>query len=242
MKFLLGIKQEMREMFTAKGEQIPVTVLKSGVCTVTQVRNKTTDGYEAVQLGFGERKRANKPLAGHLKNLAAVRHIKEIRVADGVADIKRGDQFDVSSFVPGEKVMVCGTSKGHGFQGVVKRHGFAGHPATHGHKDQLRMPGSLSAGGLQHVQKGRRMGGRMGNDQVTVANLEIIAVNPEQQEILVKGAVPGARGSLLIVTAKSGVMQARQMAEPAVSVEPTPVAVSETNEPTPVETETNPAV
>ena len=214
MKFLLGTKQVMREMFTSKGEQIPVTVLQAGVCTVAQVRTKTTDGYTAVQLGFGERtaKHTTKALAGHLKDLPSARHLKEFRL-DDTGDMKRGDQFDVSSFAIGDIVAVQGVSKGHGFQGVVKRHGFAGHPASHGHKDQLRMPGSLSAGGLQHVQKGRRMGGRMGNDTVTVTGLEIIAVDPERQELVVKGAVPGARNGLVLITAKVGTMQALSAAK-----------------------------
>ncbi len=226
MKFLLGTKQEMRTMYSVKGDQVPVTVIASGVVTVTQVRTTALDGYQAVQLGFAEKKkRLSKAQAGHLKGLPASRYTKEVRLDSAEkTDFRRGDQFDVSSFGVGDMVTVQGVSKGHGFQGVVKRHGFAGHPSTHGHKDQLRMPGSLSAGGLQHVQKGRRMGGRMGSDKVTVANLEIMAVDAEHGQLIVKGAVPGARGTLLVITADEGTMQVRKPATATVEAkELTPV-------------------
>jgi len=138
-----------------------------------------------------------------LKDLDAVRHMRDFRASEDHG-LSRGDSFDASIFAVGDKVHVVGTSKGKGFQGVVKRHGFHGAPASHGHKDQLRMPGSIGATDAARVFKGTRMGGHMGDEQVTVKNLEIVGVDAENNELLIKGAVPGARGSLLMISTDEG--------------------------------------
>jgi large subunit ribosomal protein L3 len=178
---------------------------------VTQIKTKEKDNENAVQIGFGSVKkfRLNKAEQGHLKDIkagndetATVRFLRDQK-SEGNS-LNRGDVFTVKIFNPGEKVSVVGTSKGRGFQGVVKRHGFHGQYQTHGIKDQTRMPGSLGAGGVQRVFKGMRMGGHMGDAKVTVHNLEVVEVHPENNEILLKGAVPGARGSLLVISSKEG--------------------------------------
>lgn len=174
----------------------PVTVIAAGPCTVTQVKGER-DGYTAVQIGYSEStKKAAKPHAGHLKGLPNFRHLQEFR---GDHNVRRGQVISVSTFTPGETVSVMGVSKGKGFQGVVKRHGFHGSPKTHGHKDQLRMPGSIGAGGVQHVFKGRRMAGRMGGERTTVQGLTVIDVDAEKNLLYVKGAVPGARNTLIAI-------------------------------------------
>lgn len=190
----------MTRTFRDDGVMQPVTILQAGPCSVTRLRDKDKDGYEAIQLGFITKEKANKPNAGQTKALGkAWRFIKEFRTAPAGYEV--GQALDVSQFVVGEKVKVTGWSKGRGFQGVVKRHHFHGHPSSHGHKDQLRMPGSIGAGGVQHVRKGMRMAGRMGNQQVTVPDLEVIAIKPETNELWLKGAVPGARNGLILVSA-----------------------------------------
>ena len=198
-KFILGKKIEMTQKFLEDGRVAPVTVVKAGPCTVTQVKGDK-DGYTAVQIGFDKKRVINKPLAGHLKDLSNFRYLREFRV-DDQADFARGKIFDVTSFEVGDKLKVTATSKGKGFQGVVKRHGFHGSPASHGHKDQLRMPGSIGATDAARVFKGTRMAGRMGTDTVTVSNLELIEVDAEKGLLYIKGAVPGHRNSLVkIVT------------------------------------------
>ena len=190
----------MTQTWTEKGRVVPVTVLEAGPCVVTQVKTKEKDGYAAVQIGFGikKAKNASKALKGHYKELTPSRFVKEFRgeASEGMA---RGSQIDVSVFAAGDIVKVIGVSKGKGFQGVVKRHKFHGHPATHGHKDQLRMPGAIGAGGLQHVRKGMRMAGRMGGEQITVRNLKVVSVDKEKNHLILKGAVPGARNSLVTI-------------------------------------------
>lgn len=195
MKCILAKKLEMSQVFRPDGTVVPVTLVQAGPCVVTQVKTKETDGYDAVQVGFLTATKLSKPQEGHLKDLAKVRTLREFRVDDASA-FKRGDTIEASVFAIGDDVDVTGTSKGKGFQGVVKRHGFHGHPASHGHKDQLRMPGSIGAGGPQHVFKGRRMAGHMGNETVTVQNLEVVEVR-DQGIIALKGAVPGARNAIL---------------------------------------------
>lgn len=196
----------MTQTWSDKGRVVPVTLIAAGPCMVTQIKTKEKDGYGAVQIGFGAKKvkRVTKAMKGHFKELSPVRHLREFTVdssqfTDGDKEIKRGDVFDVSMFTPGEFVKVTGEAKGKGFQGVVKRHHFHGHPSTHGHKDQERMPGAIGAGGVQHVFKGTRMAGRMGGQRVTVPNLEIVAVDKAKNQLTVKGAVPGARGSVLMI-------------------------------------------
>lgn len=193
----------MSQIFDAKGEIIPVTVIQAGPCYVTQLKSNERDGYAAVQLGFDETKpkRLSKPELKHLskRNVPALRHLREFPLnADD--DYTEGQKLDVSIFEVGGAVDVTGTSKGRGFAGVVKRHGFSGGPKTHGQSDRGRAPGAISAGTTPgRVFKGLRMAGHMGDERVTVHNLEIVLVDPERSLLVVKGAVPGARNGLLII-------------------------------------------
>jgi large subunit ribosomal protein L3 len=196
MKFLLGKKIGMSQRFRADGTVVPVTLIAAAPNTVTALRTEEKDGYTAIQLGFGEHKKQSKPLAGHLKDLPPVEAMREVR---GLTGLERGAQLNVSQFGLGEFVDVVGVSKGKGFQGVVKRHHFAGGPRTHGHKDNARMPGAIGAGGNQHVIKGTRMGGHMGDDRVTVKNLEVMEIDEAKHTLAVKGAIPGAPGSLVML-------------------------------------------
>ncbi|MBU0569484.1 MAG: 50S ribosomal protein L3 [Candidatus Uhrbacteria bacterium] len=204
MKFILGKKIEMSQIFKEDGTVIPVTLIQTGSCQVTGLRTVEKDGYSAVQIGFGSDKNVNKPQVEEAKKLKLqpVTTKREFRV--GQTELKIGDKIEATDFSEGDKVDVVGVSKGKGFQGVVKRHGFKGSPASHGHKDQLRMPGSIGSQAPQRVLKGKRMGGRMGGDQVTVKNLEIAAVDPKKQIIAIKGAVPGARNTLLLIRERAG--------------------------------------
>lgn len=198
MKLILGNKIEMTSRFWSDGTIVPVTLVSAPRNMVTDVRTAERDGYTSIQIGAGFAKKLSKSQRGHLKDLPLFRHLREFRLAE-TSTWKRGDELTVNQFAVGEKITVIGTSKGKGFQGVVKRHHFHGHPSTHGHKDQERMPGSIGAGGVQHVRKGLRMAGRMGTDRVTVKNLEVVEVNTETGIIALKGAVPGARGGLLML-------------------------------------------
>lgn len=199
MKFILGKKIEMSQKFQANGEVAPVTVVQAGPCTIVAVRTEEKDGYNAVQVGYGEKKKLGKSRLGHLKNLGSLKYLREFRVAK-VEDFKVGDKFDVGMFEAGDRVKVTGISKGKGFQGVVRRHHFHGSPASHGHKDQLRMPGSIGAGGVQNVFKGTRMGGQMGNQQITTSNLEIVDIDKDNNLLYIKGSVPGGRNSFLMIS------------------------------------------
>ena len=190
----------MSQMFDKEGNVMPVTKVQAGPCAVTQIKNQETDGYVAVQLGFGQKKNLSKALKGHLKNLNDFRWLREFKnVGTGLdlSTLKRGDQITLETFSEGEKITVTGVSKGKGFQGVVRRHGFHGGPASHGHKDQERMPGSIGSKRTGSVAKGKRMAGHMGNEQTTVKNLEIIKIDLENNTLYLKGAVPGRRGSLV---------------------------------------------
>jgi len=202
MKFIIGRKLEMTQHFRDDGMVVPVTLVKAEPCMVTQVKNAEKDGYVAVQIGSELAKGLNKPEAGHLKDLDLVSTLREFRVDS--TDLQRGDKIEVSLFALGDKIDVTGVSKGHGFQGVVKRHGFHGSPASHGHKDQLRMPGSIASRRQGPVAKGKRMGGHMGDAQITVKNLEIITIDADKQILGVKGAIPGARGSLVLIQTREG--------------------------------------
>lgn len=191
----------MTQIFADDGRVIPVTKIVTGPCVITQIKTKEKDGYNAIQVGFGNKRNVNKPLTGHYKKLGSFRFVKELRLADDqVLEAKVGDTISIDTFAPGDTIKVTGTAKGRGFQGVVKRHGFHGSPKSHGHKDQLRMPGSIGSTGPAHVFKGVRMGGRMGGNQVTVSNLEVVAVDADKNEVLIKGALPGFPGSLVILT------------------------------------------
>lgn len=188
----------MTSRFRIDGTIVPVTLVSAPSNVIVDVKTAERDGYTSIQIGAGSAKKLSKSQRGHLKDLPPLRHLKEFRLTDA-STWKRGDELTVNQFAVGEKITVIGTSKGKGFQGVVKRHHFHGHPSTHGHKDQERMPGSIGAGGVQHVRKGLRMAGRMGTDRVTVKNLEVVEVNAEAGTIALKGAVPGARGGLLML-------------------------------------------
>lgn len=201
MKFILGKKLEMTQSFMQDGRVMPVTAVQAGPCQVVRVKTKEKDGYEAVEIGFGEKKKIKKPIKGHLKGLPNFRYLKEFRVIE-TKDYKKGQKIDVSAFKTGEMVKITGISKGKGFQGVMKRHGFHGGPGSHGDKDQHRMPGSIGATGPQHVFKGTKMAGRMGGERVTVKNLEIIEINKDKSLLLIKGAIPGARNSLVMITSE----------------------------------------
>jgi large subunit ribosomal protein L3 len=200
MKFILGQKLNMTQQFSENGKHLPLTLVKVLPGKVIQLKTKDKDGYQAIQVGVGEKKGINKSIRGHLKGLGNFRYIREFKVED-LNVFKVGDQLNLNIFTPGEKVQATGISKGKGFQGVVKRHGFHGSPASHGHKDQLRMPGSIGSKRLGPVAKGKRMAGRMGSDQVTVKNLEIIQFDQEKNILAVKGAIPGRRNSLVTITA-----------------------------------------
>lgn len=200
---ILGKKVGMTQVFQDDGAVVGVTAIEAGPCTVTQIKTKAKEGYDAVQLGFGQAKRLNRPQRGHLKKLGPYRHLREFRVEDA-SKIQLGDGVDVGIFHPGDLVDVIGTSKGRGFAGVVKRHHFAGGPKSHGQSDRHRAPGSIGAGtDPGRVIKGLKMAGHMGDERVTVQKLQVVKADPERNLLLVRGAVPGARNGLLIVRKSS---------------------------------------
>lgn len=199
---LLGKKIGMTSYFTEKGEQVPITVIEAGPCSVIQVKSIKTDGYNSVQLGYCEKssKRVNKPLLGHFKKVrvAPTRFLKEFR--DFSLNVKSGDIIKITDiFQKGDRIKISGTSKGRGFQGVVKRHHFGGvGMTTHGQSDRVRAPGSIGSSSFpSRVFKGLRMAGRMGGKRTTIRNLEIVDILPEENLILVKGGVPGPINGLL---------------------------------------------
>jgi len=216
VKGLLGVKLGMSQVFDENGVVTPVTIIQAGPCYVTQIKTEETDGYTAVQLGFGEvkEKRLSKGEKGHLGLLApdkkhphrkqangvtAVRHLKEFRTKDS-SGYEVGQTLTVEQFELGDKVDVSGRSKGRGFAGVVKRYGFAGGIKTHGQSDRWRAPGSIGAtSGTGHVFKGKKMPGHMGNQRLTAQNLEVMRIDPERNLIAVKGSVPGAKGALVTI-------------------------------------------
>ncbi len=199
MKFILGTKQNMTQIFDELGKVHPVTILSAGPLTVTQLKTKDTDGYSAVQVGFGQKKEKNitMPLKGHLKGVNA-RFIKEFRI-DDISKFKIGDVINLSEFKVGDMIEVSAISKGKGYQSVIKRHGFEGQPRSHGQKHSENAPGSISGGLRNMVPKGMRMAGRMGADKVTVKNLKVLGVDQENNQLLIGGAVPGRRGTLVEV-------------------------------------------
>jgi len=240
MKFILGTKLNMSQVFKEDGTVVPVTKIQTGPCVITQVKTEKKDSVQSVQVGLGIQKkyRITKALLGHLQGIGdettTVRYLKDFKTDQ--IDLKKGDTFSVKNFTVGEKVQVVGTSKGKGFQGVVKRHGFHGGKKTHGGKDQERMPGSIGAGGVQRVFKGMRMGGHMGLERITVKNLEVIEVHAEINEMWIKGAVPGARNGLLLISTNEGNLEIEKMPEIAEVVVTAPVAeVEKVEETVPVE-------
>lgn len=198
MKAIVGEKIGMSQIFDSAGRVVPVTLVRALPNTVIAMRTKEKDGYTAVQIGAGIRKKKNiaKAQRAHFRDLGNFRHVKEFRTDEAM---KRGDTIDVSVFSEGDAVKVSGVSKAKGFQGVVKRHGFHGAPKTHGTKHAHREPGSIGGGGRAggRVAKGMRMAGRMGGERVTVKNLKVAKVDIENHLIVVRGAVPGRRGTLL---------------------------------------------
>ena len=203
MPGLIGKKVGMPSVFSAEGKSIPCTVIEAGPCVVTQVKTIEKDGYTAIQLGFDDKKEKNttKPLSGHFKKAGTTPKRKLVEFSGYDVEYKLGDVIDVNLFEGTEYVDVVGTSKGKGFQGVVKRHGFGGvGQTTHGQHNRLRAPGSIGACSYPaRVFKGTRMAGQMGNHRVTVQNLQVLKVIPEHNLLLIKGSVPGSKGSIVII-------------------------------------------
>jgi large subunit ribosomal protein L3 len=202
---IIGRKIGMTQVYADDGRAVPVTVIEAGPCVVVQRKSREKDGYSSIQIGLVERrrvKRVTKAMKGHFDKagIPPCRVLREFRVDDG-AELKVGDKLSVDMFAAGDAVKVTGISKGKGFQGVVKRHGFAGGPKTHGQSDRWRAPGSIGSGTTPgRVLKGLRMAGRMRHDRVTVKNLLVVRADPERNLLLVRGAVPGPREALVVVT------------------------------------------
>lgn len=204
MKGIIGKKVGMTQIFDDSGNAVPCTVIEAGPCYVTQVRTADRDGYTAVQLGFGETKtkRLTQGQLGHLRknDLPALHHLREFRVRDAELDVEEGQEVKVDVFETGERVDVIGVSKGRGFAGTIKRHGFHRQPKTHGQSDRERAPGAVGMCATPgRTLKGKKMSGRMGNDRVTIHNLEVVAVDPERNLLAVRGSVPGAKGGIVMV-------------------------------------------
>ena len=205
MKGMIGRKVGMTQIFDEQGQVIPVSVIQAGPCYVTQVRTAERDGYMAVQLGYDETKPKNltKGQLGHLQklNLPALRYLREFRVHNGDLDgVEEGQEIKVDVFEQGDFVDVIGTSKGRGFAGTIKRHGFARGPKTHGQSDRMRSPGSIGmCAAPGRTLKGKRMGGRMGNDRITVQNLQVMVVDAEKNLLAVKGSIPGAVNGIVLI-------------------------------------------
>jgi len=202
MKFILGKKLGMSQVFDKEGRVVPVTLVKAGPCSVIQAKTKDKDGYQAVQVGFEKisSKKVKKPQKGHFSKADSKRYFRYLREFKN-SDLKTGDKIDVSVFNVGDAVRVSGISKGKGFQGVVKRYGFKGGPASHGTKHTKRAPGSIGSAFPQRVFKGKKMAGRMGSERITVKGLKIVQVDEENNLLAIKGAVPGRKGTLLEIIA-----------------------------------------
>ncbi len=203
IKAIIGKKLGMTQVFAIDGKRIPVTVVEAGPCTVTQKKSEQTDGYNALQIGFGAKKaqRTNKPEMGHLKaaGKGSFSFLREVQ-ADNIDDFNVGDEITCNTvFAAGDKIDVTGTSKGKGFQGVIKRWGFSGGRATHGSKFHRHGGAIGQSASPAKVFKGKKMAGQMGNERSTAQNLEVIEVRPEQNIILIKGAIPGSRNSLIMI-------------------------------------------
>ena len=201
MSGLIGRKIGMTSIFDENGKNIPCTVIEAGPCVVTQVRTKEADGYEALQLGFDDKKTATKAAQGHAKKAGSAVKRKVVEFQGFEEDYNLGDTITVEHFIEGEFVDISGTSKGKGFQGVVKRHGFAGvGQATHGQHNRLRAPGSIGAASYPaRVFKGMRMAGQMGNEKVKVQNLRVLKVVSDKNLLVVKGCIPGAKNAYVTI-------------------------------------------
>ncbi len=203
MEGLIGKKIGMTRVFTDNGQHIPVTVIKAGPCPIVQVKKKKTDGYDALQLAFEpvKKKKVTKPLLGHFQKakLSPHRHLAEFRL-ESTSKHKPGDVLTVEIFSEKDKITCTGITKGKGFQGGVRRHKFKGGPKTHGQSNKYRSPGSIGSSSFpSRVLKGIKMAGHMGSKKQTIKNLEVVKVIPEDSLLLVKGAVPGAKGSYVLV-------------------------------------------
>jgi large subunit ribosomal protein L3 len=195
---IIGKKIGMTQLFLENGDCVPATAIEAGPCVVVQVKTREKDGYDAVQLGFGASRRLNKAEKGHLKELGDCPVLHEFRAPAGTAEV--GTRVDVGILAPGDLLKVSGRSKGRGFAGGVKRYHFRGGPKTHGQSDRHRAPGSIGSGTFPgRVLKGKKMAGHLGDDRVTALNLKVLSVDPERNLLLVRGAVPGANGGLVIV-------------------------------------------
>lgn len=200
---IIGKKLGMSQVFGDDGKVAAITAIEAGPCTVTQVKTTAKDGYNAVQLGFGEAKRPKSPQRGHQQGAGQFKYLREFRL-DNTKEVEVGQKIDVGQFKAGDLVDITGVSKGKGFAGVVKRHHFAGGPKTHGQSDRHRAPGSIGASASPgRVFKGLRMAGHLGDRRVTARNLEVFQADPTRNLLLVKGAVPGGRNGLLLIK-KSG--------------------------------------
>lgn len=210
MKFIIGKKIEMTQKFHKDGTVVPVTAVRALECFITQIKLPEKDGYFAIQVGAEAKdKKIKKPQRGHIKGISKeldtfhefrILQEEDIEFLQKMKKSSVGKSIDLSSFSIGDKIHVVGVSKGKGFQGVVKRHGFSGGPASHGHKDQLRMPGSIGDTNAAHVMKGKKMAGRMGGKSVTVKNLEIVDIDSENRIFYIKGAIPGVRNSTVFIS------------------------------------------
>lgn len=204
MRGLIGKKIGMTQIFNDGGQSIPVTVVEGGPCVVTQVKTHASDGYDAIQVGYGERKvkHSNKALNGHFEKAKTdVKRVLAEFVPVPDYEYKMGQEFGVSLFKEGEYVDVAGATKGKGFSGVMKRHGFKGGPKTHGQREHPRSAGSIGqASDPSRVFKGMKMAGQYGNKRMTVRNLEVVSVDSEKNQILLKGAVPGAKNGIIFIT------------------------------------------
>ena len=204
---LIGKKLGMTRIFDGNGDMIPVTVIEAGPCYVSQVKTVDTDGYDAVQLAFDEKreKLTTKPMLGHFKKsgLKPYRILREFRDFQTKEPVKQGDALTVDMFEAGDEIAVSGVSKGKGFAGVVKRYNFGGGPKTHGQSDRYRAPGSIGMSATpSRVLKGKRMAGRMGRDKVTIRHVFVVNVDPENNLLVVKGPVPGANNGIVIIKTK----------------------------------------
>jgi large subunit ribosomal protein L3 len=196
---ILGKKLGMTQVFTAQGKCLAVTAIEAGPCKITQVKSVATDGYNAAQVGFGSAKKLSAAEKGHLKDNGQFKYLKEFRL-DAVEGLKAGDTIDVTMFKSGDMVDVIGLSKGKGYAGVVKRHHFKGGPKTHGQSDRQRAPGAIGSTTTPgHVWKGLKMSGHLGDDRVTAQNLPVYSADAAKNILLIEGAVPGGKNTLVII-------------------------------------------
>ena len=232
MKGIIGKKIGMTQTFSEKGEVQPVTLVQAGPCVITQIKTESNDGYNAIQIGYETVKKANKPTSGHLQRTGNYKHLREIRVEE-LDELQVGQLLNVQMFTVGEIIRVTANSKGRGFAGGMKRHGFHGGPKTHGQSDRWRAPGSVGAGSTPgRVFKGKRMAGHYGNETITTRGLEVVSVDLENNILSIKGAVPGARDTLVMVAGDGNIpiYVAEPTNEAEEVVEEVAVVVEPTNE------------